>query len=183
MCITNHLGPLWWEKIGKSAKQSKLIIPNHFGILWWENIRKSEKIKIQHSAPFQTTSLGKDWKMCGKTKIGCSESFWTTLVGKDWKICGTTKILNHSDHFGGKMWEKVQNGQNWPFIITLDHLTRKILEKCRTTKIGHSESFRITLVRKIEKSAEQSKLGVLNHFGLLWFGKDGEKCRTAQTTI
>ena len=38
------------------------------------------------------------------------------------------------DHFGGKRLEKVENGQNWVFQITTDHLRDKRLVKVQKKK-------------------------------------------------
>ena len=58
---------------------------------------------------------------------------------------------------------KVQNNQDWAFMIILDHFKslwwEKNEEKNRKIKIGHSQSFLTTLVRKDEKKCEMIKLG------------------------
>ena len=41
--ILNQFRPLWYENIGKVAKQPKLAILIQFGPLWWENISKVAK--------------------------------------------------------------------------------------------------------------------------------------------
>ena len=47
-------------------------------------------------------------------------------------------------------------------------LVEKDWKKCKMVKIEHSESFQTSWWEKMGKSAEQPKLGVLNHFGPLW---------------
>ena len=44
-------------------------------------------------------------------------------------------------------------------------------KSCELGKIGHSESFLVTLVKKIGKAANQGKLAVLSHSELLQWGK------------
>ena len=90
---------------------------------------------------------------------------------------------------------KVQNNQNWAFMIILNHfkqlwwekneekngkikighsqsfltiLVVKDKEKCEVTKIGYSESFRPIWWEKMGKSVKWPKLGTLNHFGPIW---------------
>ena len=67
---------------------------------------------------------------------------------------------------------KVQNNQNWAFMIISDHFKplcwEKNEEKNGKIKIGHSQSFCTTLVGKDWKSAEQAKLSVLNDLISLW---------------
>ena len=152
--IPNCSQQLWWEKIVKGAEQPKFWCSEWFyTTLVVKDWKMCEMIKIEHSKLFCTTLLGTDWKKCEITKIGHSNSFWTTLVGKDWKRCRMIKI-------GCSEW----------FYTTL---LRKDQKKCEMTKVGHSESYWTTLVGKDWKRCEMT-LGILNHFGPLWWEKMGK---------
>ena len=67
--------------------------------------------KTGHSESIWITLVGKYWKSCKMAKIAHSDLFWTTSVGKYWKSCKMANL----DHFGRKILEKLQNGQNCPF--------------------------------------------------------------------
>ena len=76
---------------------------------------------------------------------------------------------------------KVQNNQNWAFLIILDHFKslwwEKNEEKNGKIKTGHSESFLTTLVGKDEKKCKMIKLGHPESISKILVGKDGEKCK------
>ena len=64
--------------------------------------------------------------------------------------------------------EKLENSQNRPFSINLDHFSWKILESWKTAKIGHSQSIWITSVEQIRIVGKYLKLAIaeshLDHF-------------------
>ena len=80
--------------------------------------------------------------------------------------------------------EKVQNNQNWATMISSDHFKplwwEMIKEKNGKTKLGHSESF---LDHFDGKSAEQSKLGILNHFRPLWWENIGKSAEQPKLVV
>ena len=65
--------------------------------------------------------------------------------------------IRPSGHFDKKRLEKVQNNQNWVFQIISNHFRGK--------------------------SVEWPKLGVLNHFGPLWWEKMGESVKQSKWGI
>ena len=75
---------------------------------------------------------------------------------------------------------KVQNNQNWAFMIISDHFKplwwEKNEEKNGKIKIGHSQSFLTTLVEKGRKMCEMTKIGHSQSFQTTLLGKDGGKC-------
>ena len=66
------------------------------------------------------------------------------------------------------MMGRVQNNQNWAFMIISNYFKplcwEKNEEKNGKIKIGHSQLFVQLWWEKIGKSAEQQKLSVLNDF-------------------
>ena len=60
------------------------------------------------------------------------------------------------DHFGRKILEKLQNSQNWPFQIKLEHFGRKILEKLQNSQnwpfLINSDHFGRKILEKLQNS-------------------------------
>ena len=57
------------------------------------------------------------------------------------------------DNFGKKILEKLQNSQNWPFLLG------KYYKSCKMGKISCSESIWTTLEGKYWKSCKTAKIG------------------------
>ena len=75
---------------------------------------------------------------------------------------------------------KVQNNQNWAFMVIPDHFKplywEKNAEKNGKIKIGHSQSFWTTLVGKDWKKCKIIKIEHSKSFWTTLVGKDWEKC-------
>ena len=112
-CETCQIGcssifePLWWEKIGKVAKHTKLAVPSDFGSLQWEKIRKVAR-------PAKLAILS-DFGPCQWKKIR--------------KVAKCVNLAIPSD-FRSLQWEKLPNVPNWLFWVILNHFGRKSSKMC-----------------------------------------------------
>ena len=86
-----------------------------------------------------------DWKTMQKGQIRLSKLFQATLVGKDGESAQQSKlgIHDHSNYYGRKRMKKRMERSKLDIINHFRALWKMLVgkdrEKCKMTKVGHSE--------------------------------------------
>ena len=134
---------------GKVVNWANLVIPSDFEPLWWAKIGKvaneAKLATMSHSEPLRWEKIGKD---ANQMKLA---------------------ILSHCEPL---RWEKIGKVANWAKLAILSHseplLVGKDWQRCKLSKIGHSELFWAPWWEKIEKVVNRCNWPfrvILSHFG------------------